>query len=186
MDRALFRELYAAHAKPIFAFLLARTNDRELAADLLQDVFLKTWNRIEAVAAVPADERLYWLFAVASNRLKDQYRRSANRKRAEERLEAGPGAAPGAAPGDLSGVLAGRERMRELEAQIGRLPEELRGLLLMKVLGGLSSVQIGAAMGLPAGTVRYKISQARKLLADGLRLIETAPAGAGREVNEHA
>ncbi|SFJ74062.1 RNA polymerase sigma-70 factor, ECF subfamily [Paenibacillus sp. UNC496MF] len=182
MDRALFRELYAAHAKPIFAFLLARTNDRELAADLLQDVFLKTWNRIEAVAAVPADERLYWLFAVAANRLKDQYRRSANRKRAEERLEAGPGAGPG----DLSGVLAGRERMRELEAQIARLPEELRGLLLMKVLGGLSSVQIGAATGLPAGTVRYKISQARKLLAEGLRLTETAPAGAEREVKEHA
>lgn len=183
MSRELFRELYAAHSKPIFSYLLGRTNDKELAADLLQDVFLKAWNRMEAVAAIPADERLYWLFSVAANRLKDHYRRSASRKKAEERLEVERGSSGG--DRDLSGVLASREHLRELESSINLLPEELRCLLLMKVLGGLSSAQIGAVMNQPPGTVRYKTMQARKLLAERLKLPKPAPVAAGGKTHEH-
>jgi RNA polymerase sigma-70 factor (ECF subfamily) len=42
--------------------------------------------------------------------------------------------------------------------------------LAMAVAGGLTSRQIGEALGEPAGTVRYRLSQARKQLAATLDL----------------
>ncbi|MBM7567539.1 sigma-70 family RNA polymerase sigma factor [Paenibacillus sacheonensis] len=171
--RELFHGLYAAHSKQLFSFLLGRTNDRELAADLLQDVYLRAWNRRESVDRIAPAERIYWLFSVAANRLKDEYRRTANQKKAEERLRA----APADGEGDLSGVVAGRERVRELEARMNDLPDELRCILTMKVLGELNSVQIGAILQQPPGTIRYKILQARRLLAEQLKLLETVPTG---------
>jgi DNA-directed RNA polymerase specialized sigma24 family protein len=56
------------------------------------------------------------------------------------------------------------------------LPEDLRTILLMQVLGEMSSFQIGEVLGKPAGTIRYQISLARKRLAEEIRLIgENSP-----------
>ncbi|QHT61367.1 RNA polymerase sigma factor [Paenibacillus lycopersici] len=174
--------MYEMHSKPIFAFLFGRTNNKELAKDLLQDSFLKVWNRIEAAAAIPPDERLYWIFSIAANGLKDHYRRSAHRSKVDAQLKTA--SAGGSAGGDISGVLAGRERLRDIETHINALPEELRCILLMKVLGELTSAQIGMMLNQPPGTIRYKISQARKLLAEKLKLLESAPVGGRRISNE--
>ncbi|QHW29819.1 RNA polymerase sigma factor [Paenibacillus rhizovicinus] len=183
MNKDLFRELYAAHSKAIYSYLFGRTNHKELAADLLQDSFLKIWNRIEIVAKIPPEERLYWIFSIASNGLKDHYRRSAHRNKVGLQLKAAS-AGDGASAEDLSGVLAGRERLRDIETHINGLPEELRCILLMKVLGELSSAQIGIVLNQPPGTIRYKIAQARRLLAEKLKLLESAPIGVRRTSNE--
>jgi RNA polymerase sigma-70 factor (ECF subfamily) len=45
-------------------------------------------------------------------------------------------------------------------------------ILSMATAGGLTSAQIGQALGEPAGTVRYRLSQARKQLAAALDLEE--------------
>ncbi|MGH3319771.1 MAG: sigma factor-like helix-turn-helix DNA-binding protein [Streptosporangiaceae bacterium] len=41
-------------------------------------------------------------------------------------------------------------------------------ILSMATVGGLTSAQIGEALGEPAGTIRYKLSQARKQLATAI------------------
>ena len=53
---------------------------------------------------------------------------------------------------------------------MNELPEDLRTALLLQVMGRLSSSQIGEALEVPAGTVRYRIAMARKRLAEQLRL----------------
>jgi RNA polymerase sigma-70 factor (ECF subfamily) len=62
------------------------------------------------------------------------------------------------------------ERLAQLDAAIGELPEEQRVILSMATAGGLTSREIGEALGEPAGTVRYRLSQARKQLAAALDL----------------
>ena len=62
------------------------------------------------------------------------------------------------------------ERLAQLDAAIRELPEEQRVILSMATAGGLTSREIGEALGEPAGTVRYRLSQARKQLADALDL----------------
>ncbi|WP_199615800.1 RNA polymerase sigma factor [Paenibacillus alkalitolerans] len=175
----MFHDLYVAYSRQVYSYLLGRTGSKDVAADLLHDVYLRIWNRMEALERIPEEQRIYWIFSIASNLVKDYYRKSSNRRQAEEQLrDRNKGA--GAPAGDLSQLLAGRERYRELESAIGALPEELRCILLMKVVGGMNSSRIGEALGMPAGTARYKISQARALLAGRLGLPQTELAAAER------
>jgi RNA polymerase sigma-70 factor (ECF subfamily) len=53
-----------------------------------------------------------------------------------------------------------------------RLPEEQRTLLALRFVAGLTSDEIGQALGKPAGTVRYQIAQARRRLAQELGMLE--------------
>ena len=64
------------------------------------------------------------------------------------------------------------EQLDALNLAIQRLPEELRVVLVMAVLDGRTSSEIGALLGRPAGTVRYQLAQARQQLARDLRLQE--------------
>ena len=48
------------------------------------------------------------------------------------------------------------------------LPDDLRVVLVLSVLGERTSAEIGAILGRPPGTVRYQLSQARKRLAEQL------------------
>jgi RNA polymerase sigma-70 factor, ECF subfamily len=51
---------------------------------------------------------------------------------------------------------------------IRRLPEQQRTTLAMAAAGGLTSAEIATALRVPAGTVRYRLSLARRTLAEAL------------------
>jgi RNA polymerase sigma factor (sigma-70 family) len=176
MKNELFHKLYESYSTQVFSYLFGRTSSKDIAADLLQDVFLRIWNRMVVVERISDEQRLYWIFSIASNRVKDFYRKSSHQKKAEEKMRCLNNQIPA---GDLSQLLVGRERFSELEAAISSLPEELRCILLMKVIGEMNSSQIGDALCMPAGTIRYRIARARHLLAQNLKLLETE-AAAGR------
>ena len=75
MDReAEFRELYEAHRDAVHAYFVGRTGDRWLAADLMQEVFMRVWQRLPAVAGRSADGQRAWIFTVARNLAVDTYR----------------------------------------------------------------------------------------------------------------
>ncbi len=51
---------------------------------------------------------------------------------------------------------------------IRRLPEPQRVTLTMAAAGGMTSAEVAAALGVPAGTVRYRLSEARRAVAEAL------------------
>jgi len=51
---------------------------------------------------------------------------------------------------------------------IRRLPEPQRFALTMAAVGGMTSAELAAALGVPAGTVRYPLSLARRAVAEAL------------------
>ncbi len=51
---------------------------------------------------------------------------------------------------------------------IRRLPEPQRVALTMAAAGGMTSAELAAILGVPAGTVRYWLSLARRAMADAL------------------
>ena len=112
-----------------------------------------------------------WLFAAGRNLVIDQYRSRATRAAAHDALEA--------ANQIEERVFESAERtverdaeLRLVEAAMGCLPEELRTVLVLQVLGEQTSAEIGEALGRPAGTVRYQISRARKRLAEEIERLE--------------
>ncbi|HHX43086.1 MAG TPA: RNA polymerase sigma factor [Chloroflexi bacterium] len=162
-----FDGLYDRFARPVHAYFLGHTGDDQVALDLMQETFLRVWRHRAELEDMPEERLRYWLFGIGQNLLTDFYRRQAVRSvvthSTPEVLEAYPDAGS-----ERSRAL--REQALDIDAAIARLPEELREVLAMSVLGEMTSGEIGQALGRPAGTVRYQLSQARHALSAMLEL----------------
>jgi RNA polymerase sigma-70 factor, ECF subfamily len=172
-DAAVFTELFDRHRHAVHAYFLGRVADPELARDLVQETFLRVWRRLPEVGPLPADSQRAWTFTVARNLAIDSYRAAAARRDAETALRQAAATQQTTVPGPHARAELA-ERVAELDAAIRDLPSEQRVILAMATAGGLTSRQIGEALGEPAGTVRYRLSQARARLAAALELKEGA------------
>jgi RNA polymerase sigma-70 factor (ECF subfamily) len=155
--QARFDALFEAHRGPVFAYLLGRTGDRDRAADLLQETFVRVWRHLEDALAVPEDRRRFYLLRLAANAATDADRRA----RTRAHLEAPFPEASAQAPAPSYEPTAFAEAVDEA---IRTLPEELRTVLTMQLVGGLTSQEIGEGLGKPAGTVRSMLYDARRQL----------------------
>ncbi|MEM7134173.1 MAG: sigma-70 family RNA polymerase sigma factor [Chloroflexota bacterium] len=162
----LFNQIYDTHYPALYAYLFGRTGNRELAQDLLQEAFTRAWLRIETLAQIEEDQHQYWLFSVAKNLAIDTARRSERWQAIEEKLHA---TAEGSA-NDANQQVESWNQLIILDQAIVNLPEGLRVVLAMSVLGGMNSKEISQALGIPPGTVRYQLATARKRLMEELNI----------------
>jgi RNA polymerase sigma-70 factor (ECF subfamily) len=164
-DTALFDEVYAAHRQALHAYFFGRTSDMEVAQDLLQETFLRAWRNLPTLRQMQPDQHRYWLFAIGKNLLIDHYRRQSTHTR-EEALGEGLKLVSMAPAPDVQAEH--REQLHKLDVAIRNLPKRMRTVLAMQVLGEMNSDEIGQALNMPAGTVRYQLSLARKRLMKDL------------------
>ncbi len=64
-----------------------------------------------------------------------------------------------------------------LDAALEQLPEDLRAAVVLRDVGNLDYAEIAAALDIPVGTVKSRISRGRSALAELLRLERVEPAG---------
>jgi RNA polymerase sigma-70 factor, ECF subfamily len=162
-DRERFTDLFGRHRDAVHAYLLGRTHDRELAADLTQDTFLRAWRNADTLDGWDDDRQRAWLFTVARNLVVDHHRLARTRTTsatAPGHLD--PAAVPTDDPADR---VAHGDQLDRVDAAIAALPEDLRVVLVMTVVGNMTSRQIADALGVPAGTVRSRLHDARQHLA---------------------
>lgn len=154
----IFNQIYEAHRAAIYAYLFGRIHHREGAQDLLQETFTRAWLHVEKLAEMEEGQQRFWLFSIAKNLSIDYHRRTQRWQTATERLA-------NSSSSMSSGVAELREQLLVLDEAIEKLPETLRVVLSLHVLGGMNSKEIGRLLDVPAGTIRYQLSQARKRLA---------------------
>jgi RNA polymerase sigma-70 factor (ECF subfamily) len=171
-QEALFDALYVAHRQTLHAYFLGKTGDAELALDLLQDTFVRVWRSLEVVDGVSQERRRAWLFSIARNLVIDQYRKGSTRRTTGERLARDMALEDATAPA-ADAEASERERRTAVHAAIQRLPEDLRIVLMLQLVGERTSTEIGELLGRPAGTVRYQLAEARRRLAADLQLVES-------------
>jgi RNA polymerase sigma-70 factor (ECF subfamily) len=134
-----------------FAFWLAR--DRSVAEDVVQETLLRAWRSLDGLTDDAAAKP--WLLTIARR----EFARLFERRRFEtvdvDALTATEDAA-----------LATEEapEVAEVRAAIFRLPDEYREPLVMQVLLGLSTDEIGAELGLTNGAVLTRLCRARQRL----------------------
>ena len=167
-----FDALYAAHSRSVHDYVLGRTNDPELARDLLQEACIRLWRSLDSVGAMSAERQRAWLFTVAGNLVIDHYRSRATSSHTRDAIaRQAQTVEPTVAPAAETDMIE-QEGLRAIDAAIGRLPEDLRTVLVLQVLGDRTSTEIGELLGRPAGTVRYQLTLARRLLAAELKVSE--------------
>jgi RNA polymerase sigma-70 factor, ECF subfamily len=172
-DAAVFTRIFDQHRHAVHAYFLGRVADPELARDLVQETFLRAWRRLSEIGSLPEGAQRAWIFTVARNLAIDSYRADAARRAAEAALRQDAATRETTVAGPHLHAELG-EQVARLDAAIRGLPEEQRVILSMATAGGLTSRQIGEALGEPPGTVRYRLSQARKQLATALDLEDGA------------
>ncbi len=173
-DERAARELVHRFERPVFSLIYRMVRDRELAEDLAQDVFVRTFNNLDRY------DRSYrfssWLFKIAYNLTVDHIRKrelrtvsihgapdavTAERQEATSlTLESDEEAA------DLR--LESKELAGELETAIAGLREEYRTAILLRHVEGRSYEEISDVMGIPLGTVKTYIFRARRELRAAL------------------
>ena len=156
-DEAAFAVLYERHQRALLSFCRHMVGNREDGEDALQQTFLRA-HRALAAGQVP-DSMRSWLFAIARNRCLTLI--SARRSAAVpvEEVEV--------SFDGLSDEVRSRADLRELVADVGRLPDDQRAALVMSELGDFSHVEIADAIGCQPGKVKALVFQARtSLIAD--------------------
>lgn len=161
-DAAAFNRVYDTHRAAVHAYFVGRTSDAE-APDLLQETFLRVWRRLAEVRDLEPARQRAWIFTVARNLTVDTYRSRAARNAATSQLSATTPDDHGPEDEVLSA-----ERIAVLDKAIRQLPDPLRVVVAMHAMAELNSAEIGAALNVPAGTVRYRLSLARKQLSAAL------------------
>lgn len=168
LDR-LFRSYHA----PIVRYLTRRLGDRDLAEELASETFVRAMRYLEEHGSVSSERS--WLFAVATNLVRDEARRDTRQRRHLELLRAeGAGQVQEAEPTSL-------ERMQEAalaRRAIDALVERDRVALLMKE-EGLDYHEIAAALGLSVGSMGTTLSRARRRLVEVYEAMQQEQRGAG-------
>jgi RNA polymerase sigma factor (sigma-70 family) len=152
-----FAVLFERHAQAVYNYLFRRTADWALAEDLTSVVFLEAWRRRTDVR-LERELALPWLFGVATNVLR-------NRRRSQWRHRAALARLPREHAHDFADEANDRlddeRQMRSVLRAIAELPEREQDVLALCAWAGLSYDEAAAALGVPAGTVRSRLSRAR-------------------------
>jgi RNA polymerase sigma factor (sigma-70 family) len=173
-DAAAFGELYQRHARPVQAYCLWRTAAQQLAEDVTATAFLETWRRRRRLELTTASAAPL-LLGVATNVLRNHWRGQRRHARALERI-AGAGSLPSSWQEDeVIARLDAVSNVREAGAAIRALPPREREVLALLAWGELSYAETAAALGIPIGTVRSRVSRARSRLGDAFADVALAP-----------
>jgi len=151
-------EELAADADWVRRLARSLVGDPAAGDDLAQDAYVMAAAQPRGAAPLRP-----WLVTVLRN-LRRTRSRAALRRAAREHAVAAMGAPP-ATPAELVGRV---ELHRLLSGLVLELPEGSRDVVLLHYFEGLSSSEIGARLGLAAGTVRWRLKQALDELRAGL------------------
>jgi RNA polymerase sigma factor (sigma-70 family) len=161
-DAGAFGVLFERHARAIYNYLFRRCADWSVAEDLTSVVFLDAYRR-RGTVRMEDGKVLPWLYGVATNVLHNQ-RRSLRRHAAALRRLPPPEPQPGFGADAADRIDAERE-MRVVVAALRSLSRADREVVGLCLWSELSYEDAAIALGVPVGTVRSRLSRARRRLA---------------------
>ncbi len=155
-DRSLdFDDTFRRCFGPMVRSLAVAAGDREVAADCVQDAFMRAFVRWSRVSRL--DDPVSWIRHVAVNRMRDHFRKLERGGRAMGRLRL-----------EQPMVAAAPSEPSELAALLSELPTQQRIAAALFYVEDLSVSEIADAMALSEGAVKYHLHAARATLRGAL------------------
>jgi RNA polymerase sigma-70 factor, ECF subfamily len=169
-DPRAMADLYDRYGRLVYALILRVVRDGGIAEDLVQETFLRVWNRAQGFDA----ERGAlgpWLLAVARNRAIDYLRSSAGRMRNSVEV---PETEHPALFADMEKELLNSDRVRRVRGALEKLSENQRAVIELAYFEGLSQSEMAERMRQPLGTVKTWVRTALQSLREELGTAVTA------------
>jgi RNA polymerase sigma-70 factor (ECF subfamily) len=166
---AAFDAVFAAYRRRIFGYLVRMTRRRDVAEDLLQEVFLRL---AQHARRLEPDTKLgAWLFTVAHRLVISWARAQAVRAQLAGDL---PRREPAGGERSPLEAIADSQAQLALERAFAALPPGYREVALLVGVEGMQPAEVAGILGLRADAVRQRLARARTQLAAALG--EHAPA----------
>jgi RNA polymerase sigma-70 factor, ECF subfamily len=161
-----FRRLADEHGGRIYTLALYLLRRREDAEDVTQEVLVRLWRHRDRIDQARTGA---WVARVTRNLAIDMSRQ--RRLRAAvfvEGVESEAMAVSVDARPDRAAI--DRELRQTLEAEIARLDEPYRSILVMREIQGCAYQEIADALSMPLGTVKVYLHRARRRVRDAVRM----------------
>ena len=165
-------EAYRRHAGPAFGLAVRITNDRVLAEEVVQEVFLRLWNNPERFDPARGTLRSY-LLAQTHGRSVDLVRaESARRGREARDARRSPGVGY-----DLEREVVELALAEQVREALAELADAERAAIELAYFGGHTYREVAALLGEPEGTVKSRIRTGLGRLRESL--VASGAAGSG-------
>ena len=158
-DDSAFEELVVRHQKRVLGTAYKVTSNRWSAEDAAQDAFVSAWTHL---SALEDHERFgAWVCSIAKNHAVSLVRRYACAA-----TEVSLDLSDGLEPADRSAEDA------DIREAVDSLSDVLRRTVKLHYFDGYSVKEIASILGVPEGTVKWRLSEARKQLRKGYGIME--------------
>ena len=143
------------HYSDLYRFTRRMLCNHEGAEDVTQETMLRFAR--DKAGKLKGESARKWLFAVARNLCISQLRHKANHGeiRLDEHVET-----RSSNPNPSEKALS-NERTRLIEKAVGKLPEDMREVIILREYEGMNYKEISGIIGCPVGTVRSRLARAR-------------------------
>lgn len=162
-DGPAFASLFDRHRDRVFGHALRLVREPHDAEDVTAVVFLEAWRKRESVRLVDGSI-IGWLLVTTNYAVR-------NHTRGLRRYRTALGKLPAPAPQDdhapaVDDTLDGAERDRQVREAFDRLSKRDQDVITLCILEELTAAQAAEALGVPEGTVKSRLSRARKRLTE--------------------
>lgn len=169
-DPNALAELYDRYGRVTFSLILRVVRDGGIAEDLVQETFLRVWNRVHGFDAQKGSIGP-WLLAVARNRAIDYLRSSGGRERNAVEFEETDHPALYC---DMEKDILSSDNARRVKSAVEKLSANHRQVIELAYFEGLSQTEMAERMGQPLGTVKTWVRAALKNLREELGAVVPA------------
>jgi len=157
-DAEAFTQLVVRHEAAVYRAALAALRVPEDAEEAAQDAFVRAWTKLGSYRGTASFRT--WLLTITWNGALTRRRRITVWLRNRAPLDAADLVATGGVPPDAQAQC--RELRVHAASAIGALRPALRDALLLAASGDFGYAEIAAMLGVPLGTVKWRVSEARK------------------------
>ena len=159
MTRKEYNTAVDQHANGLYRFILKSMRDAEAAQDVVQDVFVKLWEKHENVQFEKVKS---YLFTAGHRTMIDVFRKNKRSTAMDEVVESNYGHEKQYS--DLNDIL---------DEALKRLPDVQRDAILLRDYEGYAYQEIGEILNLNESQVKTYIFRGRKALQEYLKSVET-------------
>ena len=168
-EDAVFDTLFQRYQAPLYTFILRMLGDPVGAKDMLQETFIRVWERRDQYREIAQFST--WLYTIAANLVRSELRKRKLRRwiplghTSDDQPEIDP-------PDDSIGPeeLANSSGLRvKINSALQKLPREFREAVILRDINDLSYEEIALSLNVPVGTVKSRVNRGRQRLQTLLR-----------------
>lgn len=167
-EESAYEDLIQTYEKPLYALVYRLVDDPSEAADVVQEVFLKVFCKIDSFRGNSSLKT--WLYRIAVNQARNQQRWFVRHRKKEVGLDSSPERelSPAewlsdSAPSPFDVTLE-HESVAQIEAALRQVNVAFRAALVLREVEGLSYEEVATILDISLGTVKSRIMRGREAL----------------------